>query len=368
MRVATWNINNVTRRLDLLLDWLARTSPDVVALQELKTPTADFDTEALRAAGYQSLVVGQKSWNGVALLSKNALVPVTSALPGDPKDKEARYLEAAVDGVLFACLYLPNGNPQPGPKFDYKLRWFERLRTRAEALWGSGQPVVLLGDWNVVPTDADIYKPDTWRDNALLQPEPRAAFATVLKQGWTDAIKAVHPGKVPFTFWDYRRKRWERDAGLRIDHILVSASIAVQNAGVDREERGMPGPSDHAPVWAEIKVKRARQAKKASTAESPRKRAPAKAPAPGKKSSAPVRSGESPLSRYNAKRNFELTAEPAGVVAHKSPGTDSKLQFVIQKHWASHLHYDFRLELDGVMISWAVPRCVFQPIVDGISG
>jgi bifunctional non-homologous end joining protein LigD len=258
VRVATWNINNVTRRLDQLLDWLARTRPDVVALQELKTPTADFPTEALQAAGYHSLVVGQKTWNGVALLSRRELVPVLSALPGDPTDKEARYIEAASGGVLFSCLYLPNGNPQPGPKFDYKLRWFERLRTRAAALWATGEPVVLLGDWNVVPTDADIYKPDTWRDDALLQPEAREAFAQVLGHGWTDVIKSVYPDKVPFTFWDYRRKRWERNAGLRIDHILLSASITVQDAGVDRDERGKEGSSDHAPVWATITVSKAK--------------------------------------------------------------------------------------------------------------
>jgi bifunctional non-homologous end joining protein LigD len=162
VRVATWNINNVAKRLDLLLDWLARTKPDVVALEELKTPTADFPTEALHKAGYTALVVGQRSWNGVALLGRgHEPLPVVTSLPGDPKDKEARYLEAAINGVLFGCLYLPNGNPQPGPKFDYKLRWFERMRQRAEALRASGQPVVLLGDWNVVPTDADIYKPET---------------------------------------------------------------------------------------------------------------------------------------------------------------------------------------------------------------
>ena len=253
MRVATWNINNVVRRLDLLLDWLARTRPDVVALQELKTPTEGFPLEALKQAGYDALVVGQKTWNGVALLSRHDIVPVATELPGDRRDKEARYAEAAIGGVLFAGLYLPNGNPQPGPKFDYKLRWFERLRRRAAALWTSGEPAVLMGDWNVVPTDADIYKPDTWRDDALLQPEAREAFAEVLAQGWTDAIKATHPGDVPFTFWDYRRRRWERNAGLRIDHILVSARLQVVDAGVDREERGREKPSDHAPVWAQLK-------------------------------------------------------------------------------------------------------------------
>ena len=257
MRVATWNINNVVKRTDLLIDWLGRTRPDVVALQELKAPAARFPTEALDAAGYRSLVVGQRAWNGVALLSrKHEPLPVMTALPGDPGDKEARYVEAAINGVLYACLYLPNGNPQPGPKFEYKLRWFERLRRRTEELWKSGNPVVLLGDWNVVPTDADIYKADTWRDNALLQPEARQAYAAVLAQGWTDALAKGSAGPPPFTFWDYRRKRWERDAGLRIDHILVGRGLSVVDAGVDREERGKQEASDHAPVWAELSTRR----------------------------------------------------------------------------------------------------------------
>lgn len=261
MRVASWNVNNVVRRLDLLLEWLERTEPDVVALQELKAPTEAFPLDELKVAGYDALVVGQRTWNGVALLARDSeLVPVTKALPGDPKDKEARYVEAAVGGVLYACLYLPNGNPQPGPKFAYKLRWFERLRQRAANLWASGHPVVMLGDWNVVPTDLDIYKPDTWRDNALLQPEPREAFAEVLQQGWTDAIGQVYEGQqVPFTFWDYRRKRWERNAGLRIDHILVSSRLKVIDAGVDKDERGKEGASDHAPVWAELKLSRGKK-------------------------------------------------------------------------------------------------------------
>ncbi len=256
MRVATWNVNNVVRRLDLLLGWLARNQPDVVALQELKAPAEAFPTESLRAAGYEALVVGQPTWNGVALLARGQeLVEVSRVLPGDRADKQARYLEAAIGGVLFCCLYLPNGNPQPGPKFDYKLRWFERLKKRAAALWTSGAPVILLGDWNVVPTDADIYKPDTWRDDALLQPAAREVFAEVLAQGWTDAIRAIHPGQVPFTFWDYRRRRWERDAGLRIDHILLSQHFDLMDAGVDKDERGKESPSDHAPVWAEVKLK-----------------------------------------------------------------------------------------------------------------
>lgn len=276
-----------------------------------------------------------------------------TSLPGDPKDRKARYVEAAIEGVLFGCLYLPNGNLQPGPKFDYKLRWFERMRQRAAELWGSGQPVVLLGDWNVVPTDADIYKPDTWRDNALLQPEAREVFQKVLAQGWKDSLKTAHPSDTPFTFWDYRRKRWERNAGLRIDHILVSAPLTIADAGVDREERGKDNASDHAPVWAEVRLtkapKRTRAAEEPTTAKTgASKRA---------KSAERSETQAGPLDRYNRKRDFSKTAEPPGTLAgrRKARGAES-LQFVIQKHWASRLHYDFRLELDGVMLSWAVPK------------
>jgi bifunctional non-homologous end joining protein LigD len=271
VRVATWNINNIVRRLDLVLDWLGRTQPDVVALQELKTPTADFPTKALAAAGYQSLVVGQRAWNGVALLARDhEPLPVITSLPGDAKDKEARYIEAAINGVLYACLYLPNGNPFPGPKFDYKMLWLERMRKRAVELWATGNPVVLLGDWNVVPTDADIYKPDTWRHNALLQPEPRAAFASILTQGWTDALDTAHPDARQFTFWDYRRKRWERNAGLRIDHILVAKALEVVDAGVDRDERGKENASDHAPVWAELQLVKPSRRRAAATKDTRR--------------------------------------------------------------------------------------------------
>jgi bifunctional non-homologous end joining protein LigD len=355
VRVATWNINNVTKRLDLLLDWLQRTKPDVVALQELKTTTADFPAQAFKDAGYESLAIGQRSWNGVALLGRgHEPLPFVTSLPGDPKDKEARYIEAAVNGVLFGCLYLPNGNPWPGPKFDYKLRWFERMRLRAAELWAAGQPVILLGDWNVVPTDEDIYKPDTWRDNALLQPEPRRAFASVLGQGWTDALKAVHATETPFTFWDYRRKRWERDAGLRIDHILVSGSLAVVDAGVDRDERGRYNASDHAPVWAEVQPQEESRTAKATR---PRRRGRARRATQHPPAARTVAVPEQPLTHYNAKRDFSKTAEPAGALSSRRKSTASEpFQFVVQKHWASRLHYDLRLELDGVMVSWAVPK------------
>ncbi len=287
MRVATWNVNSVVRRLTHLLDWLERHQPDVIALQELKATAEAFPTEALRELGYQSLVVGERSWNGVALLSRHELVPIVKALPGDPSDKQARYLEAAVGGVLFGCLYLPNGNPQPGPKFDYKLKWFARLIRRADELWKSGQPVVLLGDWNVVPTDSDIYKPDSWRKDALLQPESRQAFAELLSQGWTDVIKSAYPDQVPYTFWDFFRKHWERDAGLRIDHILVSNQLQIVDAGVDREERGRDHPSDHAPVWAELKLRKGSKARQAARPAAKSGNEPVAAAPAAKKASVP---------------------------------------------------------------------------------
>ena len=256
MRLATWNINNVRSRLPLLLAWLEATAPDVVALQELKTTESEFPRAQIEAAGYGALVVGQHAWNGVALLARGSdPVAIRRVLPGDPKDKQARYVEAAIRGVVVASLYLPNGNPCPGPKFDYKLAWFDRLLRHAADLQASGHPVVLAGDYNVVPTDADIYSPATWRDNALLQPEARDAYARLLQQGWVDALGAT-AGPTAFTFWDYRRNRWQRDAGLRIDHILLSgsSSLRLTAAGVDRAVRGVEGASDHAPVWAELRM------------------------------------------------------------------------------------------------------------------
>lgn len=257
MRIATWNINNVRLRLPLLLAWLEATRPDVVALQEIKCEAAQFPREALRAAGYGALVVGQRAWNGVALLARGEADPIEirRALPGDPRDRQARYLEAAVNGMVVTSLYLPNGNPCPGPKFDHKLAWFERLVAHAQSLWRSGHPVVLAGDYNVVPTDDDIYSPETWRENALLQPQAREAYARLLVQGWWDVLRGMHPQQPPFTFWDYRRRRWERDAGLRIDHLLVSEPLRthVAAAGVDRAVRGMEAASDHAPVWLELR-------------------------------------------------------------------------------------------------------------------
>lgn len=256
MRLATWNVNNVRKRLPLLLAWLDATKPDVVALQELKSTASEFPRAELAAAGYASLAVGQKSWNGVALLARGGEpVEIRRCLPGDAKDVQARYLEAAIDGIIVAGLYLPNGNPYPGPRFDYKMAWMARLVDHAGELWKTGHPAVLAGDFNVVPTDFDVYSTKSYADNALFQAEPRAAYARLLQQGWTDALRKLHPKEPMYTFWDYRRNRWHRDAGLRIDHILLSKSLRpkLADSGVDRAVRGMEDSSDHAPVWVEIR-------------------------------------------------------------------------------------------------------------------
>jgi len=255
MRIATWNVNDVVKRLPILLAWLDATRPDVVALQELKTPDKTFPRAALERAGYGCMVAGQAMWNGVALLARDAQpVEIRRGLPGETSDRQARYIEAAVRGVIVTSLYLPNGNPQPGPKFDYKLAWFERLIGHAAALRQTGHPVVLAGDFNVVPTDFDIYRTTSYQNNALLQPAPREACARLLAQGWTDALRAMHPDKPMYTFWDYRRNRWQRDAGLRIDHLLLSEAVRprLRAAGVDREVRALPETSDHAPAWIEL--------------------------------------------------------------------------------------------------------------------
>ena len=261
MKIATFNINNVNRRLPNLLEWLGAAKPDVVCLQELKAESDAFPIAAIRDAGYGAVWLGQRSWNGVAILGRGGEPVLTrKQLPGDPADRQSRYIEAAVEGVLIGCLYLPNGNPQPGPKFAYKLAWFERLIAHAAELRASGLPVVLAGDYNVVPTDGDIYPSKSWANDALLQPESRAAFRRMLDQGWTDAIRARHPSEPMYTFWDYKRERWGRDAGLRLDHILLAPSVAerLTDAGVDRDVRGETGASDHAPAWVVLKRPRRR--------------------------------------------------------------------------------------------------------------
>lgn len=255
MKLATLNINNVRRRLPSLLAWLEESAPDVVALQELKTVDAEFPVEAIRDAGYGAVWKGQTSWNGVAILARGSDPVLTrKALPGDAEDKQARYIEAAVNGIIVSSIYLPNGNPHPGPKFDYKLAWFERLIAHAAELWNSGLPVVMMGDYNVVPTEFDIYPKHSYAKNALLQPGPRAAWRRLLEQGWTDALRSLHPDEPMFSFWSYEFNRWNTDHGMRLDHLLLSRDIAkrLTKAGVDRDIRGGHDASDHAPAWIEI--------------------------------------------------------------------------------------------------------------------
>jgi exodeoxyribonuclease III len=252
MKVATFNINNINRRLPNLLRWLQQAKPDIVALQELKSTDDDFPAAAIDKAGYGAVWRGQKTWNGVAILARNTDPVLTrTELPGDPNDKAARYIEAAVRGIIVTSLYLPNGNPQPGPKFDYKLDWFKRLKSHAAKFLKQEIPVVLAGDYNVAPTPSDIYPTRSWDKDALIQPKSRAAFKSLVAQGWTDALRTAHPSEPMFTFWDYKRNRWPRDAGLRLDHLLLSPILAPRliKAGVDRKVRGEEGASDHAPAW-----------------------------------------------------------------------------------------------------------------------
>ena len=256
MRIATFNINNVNKRLANLVDWLQVSRPDVVCLQELKAADSEFPQGAIEKAGYGAVWRGQKSWNGVAILARDRVPILTHAgLPGDLADVQSRYIAAAVNGVLIASLYAPNGNPHPGPKFEYKLAWMERLAAHAAELYAAGLPVVLAGDYNVVPTDKDIYATTSYAKNALVQPKPRRLFARILDQGWVDAIRAMHPDATVYTFWDYMRNRWQRDAGLRLDHLLLSAAAAERlvAAGVDREVRGQENASDHAPAWVVLR-------------------------------------------------------------------------------------------------------------------
>jgi exodeoxyribonuclease III len=260
MKIATFNVNNVNKRRANLLDWLNTAQADVACLQELKATDSAFPVAAIKAAGYSAVWCGQSSWNGVAILARGVEPVLThTVLPGDPTDLQGRYVEAAVRGVLIASLYAPNGNPQPGPKFTYKLAWMERLVAHAAALYAVDAPVVLAGDYNVVPTDADIYPTKSYAKNALVQPEPRALFQRLLDQGWVDSIRTLHPDAPMYTFWDYKRNRWPRDAGLRIDHLLLNqqAAKSLVDAGVDREVRGLESASDHAPAWIVLSDPRA---------------------------------------------------------------------------------------------------------------
>lgn len=258
VKIATYNVNGIRARLANLLEWLEREQPDVVCLQELKAPDESFPSVAVKAAGYSAVWHGQKSWNGVAILAKGAdPVEIRRGLPGGDEDTHSRYLEAAVDGLVVASLYLPNGNPQPGPKFEYKLAWFERFIAHAKAHCAGRQPVVLAGDYNVVPTDFDIYNPRSWQKDALLQPETRECYQRLLAQGWTDSVRKLFPNDRIYTFWDYFRRHWETNSGLRIDHLLLNPVLAprLAEAGVDTWVRGRPGASDHAPTWIRLKNK-----------------------------------------------------------------------------------------------------------------
>lgn len=255
MKICTYNVNSINARLPNLLRWLHSTSPDVVCLQELKAPQDKFPEAVIREAGYGVIWHGQKSWNGVAILARGAEPQeVRRALPGDPDDIHSRYIEARVFGLVIGCIYLPNGNPAPGPKFEYKLRWLNRLLAHAAELLLSGVPVILAGDYNVIPTEADVYKPERWADDALFRVEVREAFAHLTAHGWVDSLRARHPNEKIYTFWDYFRNAYTRDAGLRIDHLLLSPSVSsrLADAGVDREVRGWDKASDHAPVWVEL--------------------------------------------------------------------------------------------------------------------
>lgn len=255
MKIATYNVNGVNGHLPIVLRWLEESQPDVACLQELKAPDDKFPLEAIEAAGYKAIWHGQKSWNGVAILTRGIdIQEIGRVLPGDPEDLHSRYIEALVNGIHIGCLYLPNGNPYPGPKFDYKLQWFERLNLHAEALMKAGTPTILTGDYNVMPQEIDVYKPERWGNDALFRPESREAFHKLIGQGWTDAIRKLYPDEVIYTFWDYFRNAYERNAGLRIDHFLLSPDVdkRLRSAGVDRNVRGWEKSSDHAPVWIEI--------------------------------------------------------------------------------------------------------------------
>lgn len=258
MKVATYNVNGVNGHLAVLLRWLEEYKPDIVCLQEIKAPQEKFPEKVIRDAGYGVIWHGQKSYNGVAILARGSdPVETHRGLPGDPEDLHSRYLEATVADLTIGCLYLPNGNPAPGLKFDYKLRWFERLTLRAAELVKRTAPVVLAGDYNVIPTDIDVYKPERWVDDALFRPESRKAYHQLVEQGWTDSVRKLHPKERVYTFWDYFRNAFGRDAGLRIDHLLLNPALAprLKKAGVDREVRGWEKTSDHAPTWIELTKK-----------------------------------------------------------------------------------------------------------------
>lgn len=256
MKIATYNVNGVNGRLNMLLQWLKESAPDIVCLQELKAQQDKFPEKAIKKAGYSAIWKGQKQWNGVAILANREIKEITRILPGDEDDIQSRYIEALIAGLVIVCIYLPNGNPVPGPKFDYKLQWFQRLKVRAETLLELKIPVLLIGDFNVIPTEIDVYKPEKWVNDALFRPEIRKAFKKIISSGWTDAIRTLYPDEKIYTFWDYFRNAYQRDAGLRIDHFLLSPQISDKliSGGVERHVRGWEKTSDHAPVWIKIRI------------------------------------------------------------------------------------------------------------------
>ena len=256
MKIATYNINGVNGRIETLLKWLAKANPDIVCLQELKCEDKSFPISRINDAGYQAVWVGQKSWNGVAVLSKKDIKELRRDLPGeDPEYAHSRYLEVFTSDMVIGCIYLPFGNPFPGPKFEFKKRWFSRLISHAQTLIATGLPVMLIGDYNVMPTDLDTYKPIKYKKDALFQPEIKADYQSLLDQGWTDAIRSLYPSEAIYTYWDYLRKAYERNAGLRLDHFLLTSDLAakLKNGNVDKQVRGWAGASDHAPVWIQLK-------------------------------------------------------------------------------------------------------------------
>ena len=255
MKIATYNVNGINARLPVLLRWLEETEPDVACLQELKAPLEKIPEQAIKDAGYHAIWHGQKSWNGVAILSRNEPPEeIIRILPGDPEDLHSRYIEAKVNNIIIGCLYLPNGNPTPGPKFDFKMRWFERLTLHTAELLSLDKPVILTGDFNVIPTELDVYKPERWVKDALFLPEVRAAFRTLTEQGWTDALRKLYPDEVIYTYFDFFRNAYARNAGMRIDHFLLSPHFdnRLVNAGVNHDVRGWEKTSDHVPVWIEV--------------------------------------------------------------------------------------------------------------------
>ncbi|EFK34580.1 Exodeoxyribonuclease III [Chryseobacterium gleum] len=255
MKIATYNVNGVNGRLPVLLKWLKEASPDIVCLQELKAPQERFPLQEINNAGYQAIWNGQKSWNGVAILAKNKeITEVQRSLPGDPDDIQSRYIEAIIDQMVICCLYLPNGNPYPGPKFDYKLSWLKRFKKRTDQLIKMELPAILIGDFNIIPEPIDVHKPERWENDALYRVEVRKAYKDLQKKGWLDSIRSLYPGEKIYTFWDYLYKAYDRNAGIRLDHILLSPYLQsrLQSGGVDRQVRGWEKSSDHAPVWIEL--------------------------------------------------------------------------------------------------------------------